>query len=155
MTLAPWFFIWSSSFLKVTRTYIQAWMSLNFCKIQSLATRLAAFEHLTRFPLWFKFFLVLADNQNRHNILTVCLNLFLITVSNSELPAIEHHKLWSDQTLCWISGERSLPIRLLVCLNYLGLCPFITTCSPAYLDCFISTKRIAPWYRDYSFVLFI
>ena len=31
-----------------------------------------------------------------------------------ELPAIEHHKLWSFQTLCWLPGERSLPIGLLV-----------------------------------------
>ena len=25
-----------------------------------------------------------------------------------ELPAIEHHKLWSFQTICWVPGERSL-----------------------------------------------
>ena len=31
-----------------------------------------------------------------------------------ELPAIEHHKLWSFQTLCWLPAERSLPIGLLV-----------------------------------------
>ena len=31
-----------------------------------------------------------------------------------ELPAIEHHKLWTFQTVCWLPGERSLPIGLLV-----------------------------------------
>ena len=58
-------------------------------------------------------FLVITDNQKFHNIFE-CLNLFLITVSSSELPAIEHHKLLSFQTLCWPPGERSLPIGLLV-----------------------------------------
>ena len=36
------------------------------------------------------------------------LNLFLVTVSSSELSAFEHRKL------CWLHGERSLPIGLLV-----------------------------------------
>ena len=34
--------------------------------------------------------------------------------SSSELPALEHHKLWCLQTLCWFPGERSLPIGLRV-----------------------------------------
>ena len=42
------------------------------------------------------------------------LNLFLVTVSSSELSAFEHRKLWCLQTLCWLHGERSLPIGLLV-----------------------------------------
>ena len=37
-----------------------------------------------------------------------------MTVSSSELSALEHRKLWCFQTLCWLSGERSLPIGLLV-----------------------------------------
>ena len=36
----------SSSFLQVTRTNIKAWMSLNFSKIPSPTTELAALEHL-------------------------------------------------------------------------------------------------------------
>ena len=40
--------------------------------------------------------------------------MFLITVSSSELPAFEHHKLCCLQTLCWLPGERFLPIGLLV-----------------------------------------
>ena len=43
-----------------------------------------------------------------------CLNIFPNTVSSSELPAFEHHKLWCLQTLCWLQGERSLPFGLLV-----------------------------------------
>ena len=42
------------------------------------------------------------------------LNYFLVTVSSSELSAFEHRKLWCLQTLCWLHGERSLPIGLLV-----------------------------------------
>ena len=36
----------SSSFLQVTRTTINAWMSLNFCEIPSPTTELAALERL-------------------------------------------------------------------------------------------------------------
>ena len=36
----------SSSFLQVTRSAIKAWMGLNFGKIPSLASELAALEHL-------------------------------------------------------------------------------------------------------------
>ena len=42
------------------------------------------------------------------------LNKFLVIVSSSELPALEHRKLWCLPTLCWLHGERSLPIGLLV-----------------------------------------
>ena len=49
------------------------------------------------------------------------LNIFVITVSSSELPAFEHHKLWCLQTLCWLPGERSLPIGLLIWLIFLGM----------------------------------
>ena len=45
-TLEPSFLDESSSFLQVTRTTIKARMSLNFVKIPSLATELAALEHL-------------------------------------------------------------------------------------------------------------
>ena len=31
-----------------------------------------------------------------------------------ELPDIEHQKLWSFNVLCWLPGDRSLPIGLLV-----------------------------------------
>ena len=48
------------------------------------------------------------------------LNLFLITVSSSELPAFEHRKSCCRQTLCWLPGEQLLPIGLLV-LDYLWL----------------------------------
>ena len=57
-------------------------------------------------------FLIFAYNQTWHNIL--CLNLGLFTVSSSELPAFEHSKIWCLRTLCWLSGEQSLPIGLLV-----------------------------------------
>ena len=39
---------------------------------------------------------------------------YLVTVSSPELPAFGHRKLWCLQTLCWLHGERSLPIGLLV-----------------------------------------
>ena len=42
------------------------------------------------------------------------LNLSLVTVSSSELSVFEHRKLWCLQTLCWLHGERSLPIGLIV-----------------------------------------
>ena len=35
-----------------------------------------------------------------------------------ELPAIEHNKVLSFQTICWLPGERSLPIGLLVTYNF-------------------------------------
>ena len=46
------------------------------------------------------------------------LNKFLVTVSSLELSAFEHRKLWCLQTLCWLHGEQSLPIGLLV-LTYI------------------------------------
>ena len=48
------------------------------------------------------------------------LNKFLVTVSSSELSAFEHRKLWCLQTLCWLHGERSLPIGLLVIFCNVG-----------------------------------
>ena len=36
----------SSSFLQVTRSTIKAWMGLNFCKIPSLSSEIAALERL-------------------------------------------------------------------------------------------------------------
>ena len=45
-TLVPSFWYESSLFLQVTRTTIKAWMSLNFVKIPSLTTELAALERL-------------------------------------------------------------------------------------------------------------
>ena len=38
----------------------------------------------------------------------------LIDVSSSESPAFEHCKIWYLKTFCWLSGERPLPIGLLV-----------------------------------------
>ena len=43
-TLAPSFMDGSSSFLQVTRPTIEAWMGLNFGKIPSLTSELAALE---------------------------------------------------------------------------------------------------------------
>ena len=43
-TLVPLFLDESYSFLQVTMTAIKAWMSLNFVKIPSLTTELAALE---------------------------------------------------------------------------------------------------------------
>ena len=37
-------------------------------------------------------------------------NYFMDTVSSSELSAFEHRKLLCLQTLCWLHGERSLPV---------------------------------------------
>ena len=45
-TLVTSFFDGSSSFLQVTRSTIKAQMSLNFSKIPSLTSELAALEHL-------------------------------------------------------------------------------------------------------------
>ena len=44
--LVPSFLDGSSSFLQVTRTFINAWVSLNFGKIPSLTFELAALERL-------------------------------------------------------------------------------------------------------------
>ena len=44
-TLVPSFLNGSSSFLQIRRPTIKARMSLNFCKIPSLALELAALEH--------------------------------------------------------------------------------------------------------------
>ena len=68
-TLAPSFLIWSS-FLKVTRTYIKAWLSLHLGQIPSLTTELAAIECLKNIVSpgflghFIQIFLILADNQN-------------------------------------------------------------------------------------------
>ena len=43
-TLVPSFLDGSSSFLQITRTAIKAWMGLNFGKIPSLTSELAALE---------------------------------------------------------------------------------------------------------------
>ena len=43
-TLVPSFLDGSSSFLQITRTIIKAWMDLNFGKIPSLTSELAALE---------------------------------------------------------------------------------------------------------------
>ena len=45
-TQAPSFLIGTSSFLQDTRTFIKAWMSLNFSQIQPLTTELPALERL-------------------------------------------------------------------------------------------------------------
>ena len=45
-TLVQSFLDGSSSFLQITRPTIKAWMSLNFVKIPSLTSELAALEHL-------------------------------------------------------------------------------------------------------------
>ena len=45
-SLVPSFFNGSSSFLQVTRSTIKAWMGLNFGKIPSLTSELAALEHV-------------------------------------------------------------------------------------------------------------
>ena len=45
-TLVPSFSNGSSSFLQVTRSVIKAWIGLNFDKIPSLTSELAALEHL-------------------------------------------------------------------------------------------------------------
>ena len=45
-TLVPSFFNGSSSFLQIRRSIIIAWMGLNFGKIPSLASELAALERV-------------------------------------------------------------------------------------------------------------
>ena len=45
-TLIPSFFNGSSSFLQVTRSAIKPWMGLNFDKIPSLTSKLAAPERV-------------------------------------------------------------------------------------------------------------
>ena len=44
-TLVPSFLDGSSSFMQITRPTIKAWMGLNFSKIPSLTSELAALEH--------------------------------------------------------------------------------------------------------------
>ena len=44
-TLVPSFLDGSSSFLQITRPTVKAWMGLNFGKIPSLTSELAALEH--------------------------------------------------------------------------------------------------------------
>ena len=71
-------------------------MSLNFDQIPSLTTELAAFEHLEMYfnqvssEIFIQNFLILVDNQNSH--ILKFLNLFLINLSSSKLPAFEHRK---------------------------------------------------------------
>ena len=45
-TLVPSFSNGSSSFFQVTRSAVKAWMGLNFCKIPTLTTELAALERV-------------------------------------------------------------------------------------------------------------
>ena len=69
------FLIGFFSYLQVTRTYIKAWMSLDFGQIPPLSTELAAFERLKNRchhvisvdidPIFFK----LAGNKDMHNIM--------------------------------------------------------------------------------------
>ena len=47
-SLVPSFFNGSSSFLQVTRSTIKVWMGLNFHKIPSLTSELAALERLKK-----------------------------------------------------------------------------------------------------------
>ena len=47
-TLAHSFLIGSSSFLQVTRTTVKAWITLNFGRIPSLTSELAALERLKK-----------------------------------------------------------------------------------------------------------
>ena len=81
-------------------------MSLNFDLIPPLTVELAALEYLKKkflqvfLSILIQIFLIFTD---KHNI--VCLNLGLIIVSSSELPAFEHSNIWCVQTLCWLSGE--------------------------------------------------
>ena len=77
ITPAASILIGSSSFLKVTKTYIKAWMSSNFGQIPSLSMQLAAFEHLKIIVSsgflcnFIQIFLLLAGNENSHKILCV------------------------------------------------------------------------------------
>lgn len=70
------FMVWSFWYLRVTRKYISAWMSLIFfCQIWQLARELVALEqvnnNITPFSqlllIWF--FLKIAGNDKMHNIL--------------------------------------------------------------------------------------
>ena len=47
-TLAPSFYIGSSSFLQIKRTTIRAWMSSNYGGIPPLTSEIAALEHLKK-----------------------------------------------------------------------------------------------------------
>ena len=77
-TLAPLFFIGSSSFLQVTRTTIISRRGLNFSQTRPLTVELAALEFLKNhyFVLWplsstFNFnqiFFILGSNKDSHNI---------------------------------------------------------------------------------------
>ena len=91
------------------------------------------------------------------------LNKFLVTVISSELQAFEHHKLINRQTLCWVPGERSLPIGLLVsvlCLLCLCACLFICALwLPAgkgltsWLSFVVSNCEFSYWYLGSGVVL--
>ena len=67
------------------------------------------------------------------------LNKFLVTVSSSELPAFEHDKLMNVQTLCWLPGERSLPIGLLV------LSSVLEDCYPTCKELIVQSLTVGHW----------
>ena len=76
--LAHSFFIWSSSFLYVTRTFIKVWMSLNLGQISWLTVELSA--------LCIQISFILEDNQNLHNILSVWIYSWSLFLVQSYLP---------------------------------------------------------------------
>ena len=60
------------------------------------------------------FYLILADKQNWHKYLVFEIRSDHCFKFRVTCLKIEHCKIWCLQTLCWLSGERLLPIGLLV-----------------------------------------
>ena len=85
---------------------MKVWMSLNSGQIPSLTTELATLENLKNILSpgflcnFYQIFLILEDNQNWPSH----------SVSSSELPAFEYHKLWYLHTLCMHPGEVLCPL---------------------------------------------
>ena len=76
--LVPSFLDGSSTFLQITRQTIHSWMSLNFGKISSLKSELAALERLKKIFIYYDhssafildwIFFILAGNKNIHKFL--------------------------------------------------------------------------------------
>ena len=127
----------SSLFLQVTRASIKAWMSLNvcqiplpttewaalerlnFCQVSSLTVEWSALQHLKNIVspgflrIFVQIFLILADNQNWHYILSVWIYSWSPFQVQSYLPlSILNYDVSNYYTLYRLPGERSLPIGL-------------------------------------------
>ena len=126
-TLAPSFFIATSSFLQETMTRIKAWMSPNFNHIRPLTMELPALERLkkqyimlsTLYRLHFYLILFIFAG-NKDNYKSQMSSKFSQNQPwTAELAALDQLKKSSLKTIqnslmtCCLSGERRCPLRFL------------------------------------------